>query len=706
MRHFHIGILGVVAVVAIATLLLSVSYVPVFTPLAVSITPYARITSGVGNTVIVNLDIGEYISGEIDAVGESQLSGLRGGSISGRDFSASYVQSIRFSEPGLFDGCFVKFGRDEQNRVTDFLECDDSVFKYTVDFSPGLESRIDGSSLPDIEDEEIDIMGDDFTIVRTYVDTGKKNVELRMFGGYGSIDLKDNNYGDDLYTDGGAIVNGQAVRARVKIKASSVGDKLSIYSIQYLLDADALVGGNVQVNPLHCVREYLQYPTGMLSPNFDICYKGLSAAAVVTDPVGISGNEVRVRAAGDDEYVMVARNLIGNLYNIPLAQLPGSYGNKGRKFVFVEAANAAAPNINVNDYLLVNSRNDIQGVSNVLMFKGVVDNIAYFDDLATGSRKASVDIGTGEGQLMVGEGTYRFVVTANQLAMDQNNDGQINGGEANFVLPGGTRVDFGPGFTVRVITPSRLFSNPEGDEITKFNIVFGSFINLVVPSPQATLPSYSFVLQGEGGGIYKGMTKYGILFTYDKEDSTSSDLRLIVPGSQARAVKGGAGAEVYITLERSKLMKQPQVPAAPARCGDAIITKPEYCDPPGSPCADQFRRSGKCSADCLSCEFTPPTVCGNKLLEKNEQCESAGDCPVNSECISCKCVALPPPVCGNKLLEKTEQCEADADCPIDYVCSNCICFPAPPVQAPAVNITQEPNVFAKFFMWLAKLFGA
>lgn len=704
MRHIPVSIFGIVAIVGIATLLLSVVYVPVFTPLAVSIVPYGKAVGG-GNTVIVLLDIGEYISGEVDAVSESQLSGLRSGNVQGRGFSASYVQSIRFSEPGLFTGCFVKFGRDERNQVSDYLQCDDAVFKYVIDFSPGLESVVDGSTLPDLEDEDIDLMGDTFSIVNTYVNTGTKNIELRLFGGYGSIDLEDNNYGDDAYTESGAKINGQAVKARVKIKASGTGDKLSIYSIQYVLDADPVVGGLLQVTPLHCVREYLHYPLGLLSPNFDICYKGLSSPAVMMDSSGISGNEIRVRPSGDDQYVMVARNLIGNVYNIPLAQLPGSYGNKGRNFVFVEAANAGAPNVNINDYVLLTSRNDIQGVSNVLMYKGVQDNIAYFDDLSTGSRKTSVDPATGEGVLMVGEGSYRFVVTGDKIAMDQNNDGNINGGEANFVLPGGSRVDFGPGFIVKTITPSRLFSNPEGDEISKFNINFGSVINLVVPSPQATLPSYSMELKSEGGGVYKGMTKYGILYSWNKEESQSSDLSLIVPGAQARSVKGGAGAEVYITLERAKLMKPAQVPAAPAKCGDGIITKPEYCDPPGSPCADQFKRSGKCAADCMSCEFTPPTVCGNKLLEKGEQCETSGDCPVNSDCVSCKCVALPPPVCGNKLLEKTEQCEANADCPIDYVCSNCICFPAPPVQAPSVNVTQGPNVFAKFFMWLAKLFG-
>ena len=704
MRHVPITLLGIVAIIAIFTLLLSVSYVPVFTPLAVSIIPYGTVSGG-GNTVIVQLDIGKYLGDQLTAVTETMLDGLRGGTVSGKDFSADFNQNINFWEPGTFNGCHVEFGRDEQNQVTDFLQCDDAIFKYTVDFSSGLESDIDGGSLPDIEDETIELLGNSFTIVDTFVNTGTKDLSLKMFGGFGSVELRDTNYGDDAYTDSGAKVNGASVHARVKIKASQSGDKFFIYSIQYLLDAEAAEGGLVQVTPLHCVREFLQYPVGMLSSTFDICYKGLSAAAVVGGGSGaLSGNEVRVKPSGNDEYVMVATNLIGNHYNIPLAQNPGLYGNKGRNFVFVEAPNPGAPNINVNDYVLLNSKRDIQGVSNVLMYKGVSAGVAQFNDLSTGIRSSTVDPGTNEGQLMVGEGTYRFVVGAgDSIAMDQTNDGQINGAEAVFVLPGGSRIDFGPGFVVTTTTPSRLFSEPMGDENTDFNIVFGGDINVVIPSPQITVPGYSFKMVSETGGLRKGMTKYGILFSLTDDDS--ADLRMVVPGAQMRAAKGGAQAEVYVTLERQNLMKKTQVPAPVARCGDSIITPPEYCDPPGSLCADQFKRKGTCSADCSMCEFKSPTVCGNKLLEKDEQCETSGDCPVNFGCNGCKCVALPPAVCGNRLLEKGEQCESNADCPVDYACSSCNCIYSQ-VPAPVVVVQKTPNFLARMFSWLASLFGA
>lgn len=702
LRHVPVSIFAIVAVVGIAILLMSVSYVPVFVPLAVQYVPYGQAVSQGSNTVIARLDLNQFLGDEIDGVSESQLAGLRSGTVHGKEVSADYVQNINFREGGLFDGCQVVFGKDEHNQVTDFLQCDDSVFKFTIDFSPGLRSDVEGGSLPDIEDEDIDLLGDSYTIVDTDIDTTTNRISLRMFGGYGSIEFEDTNYADDLFSGGGAKVNGEHISARVKIKASESGDEVTVYSIQYLLDADAAYGGILQITPLHCAREFLQDPLGLLSPNFDICYRGLSGAAVLPDSSSISGNQVHVKPLGDDEYIIIARNLIGQQYDIPLAQLPGSYGIKGRDFIFVEAGAPGAPNIALDDYFLVNSKNDVQGVSNVLRFDSISGNTVYFEDLAGSQRSATFDIGTGEGQLLVGQGTYKFVVTGGMLAVDQTNDGSISGAEARFVLPGGSRLDFGPGFTVTVITPSKLFDEPAGDEMSEFDILFGGNIDLNVPSPQATVAGYTFKLVSESGGVKKGLTKYGILYDLDTE-SDSDDLVLTVPGSYASSSKGGAGAEVYITLERAKLMKPTQVPAAPAVCNDKIITAPEYCDPPGSLCADQFKRSGTCDIDCKSCTYTAPGVCGNNLLDKGEECEGSGDCPVGFGCSACKCIPLPPSACGNNLLEGNEQCEKSVDCSAGMVCSGCNCIPAPPVEAPAP--VEKPNIFARFFAWLARLFG-
>ncbi len=703
MKHVPVSILAIVAIFGVTILMLSVQLYPETVIWAISYLPPSGAPSG--DTIIVDLEVGEFISNEIPALSETSLAALRGGQVYGKDISTDYTQSMTFAQSGLFAGGHVDFGRDEQNRVSDFLKFDsgEGMFKYQVDFGAGLRSSLDGSKMVDIIDEDIKLLGQTFTIVDADYSTGSNAVELRMFGGFGSIDLIDNNAIDDNFQSNGIKINGQTVQSLVKIKATMSGGKPSIYSIQYIPIAEAVQGGDVYIAPLHCLRQYLQRPTAMLVPEFDICYKGLTAPAAGIPTGGISGNEVRLHTVGGDEMQMNAANSRGQVYKVPLAQEPGMYGNKGRNFVFVEAAAPGAPNIDLQDYFLVMSKDDVNGVSNVLQY----DNIdttnfrVIFKDLAGSTKDATYDSVTMEGQLLVGEGTYKFVIGAgNSLAMDQTNNGAIAGNEAKFILPGGSKVDFGPGFTVKVITPSRLFSEPMGDETTDIILTFAGYAGLTVPSPQVTVPGYTFKLESPESGIKQGLTKWGILFTWD-HDSNSDDLRLTVPGGYSSAPRGGAQGNVYITFDTKLKKPAPQVPAAPPKCGDALITKPEYCDPPGSPCADQFRRTGVCAPDCMSCTFIPPTVCGNRLLEQGEDCEATADCMSGFFCQGCKCKPIPPSVCGNNLLEMGEQCESAADCGPGYNCINCGCAPLPPVVEKPATI----NIFARFFAWLASLFG-
>ncbi|MBI4146131.1 hypothetical protein HY489_02220 [Candidatus Woesearchaeota archaeon] len=666
-RHVPISILAIVAVFGIATLLFSVSMIQEPVPLAV--TYVGRAVETQGNTVIVNLDVGEFIGSEVEALTEQQLAGLKSGTVHGQASSTRYTQVLRFEEAGVFNGGRVVFGRDEQSRVTDFLEFQDGVFKFDVEFGSGLESLVEDNRLPDFEDENIFLLGETFSIVEARVDTGSNRITLRLFGGYGSIEFVDNNYEDDNYNEG-VKVNGQHVDARVKIRAAESGDRLTIFSIQYILNANAM-SGDLQVIPLHCTREFLQYPLGLLSPSFDICYKGMSGQT--PSPTTISGNEVLVNPSGDDEYVMIAKNTRGQLYRIPLAQLPGMYGIKGRDFIFVEAGALGAPNIPLDTYFLVNSKNDVFGSSHVLRYDRFEGNVAYFEDLAGDVRSASVDPTTMQGRLLVGDGQYIFQVGAgNAIAMDQTNDGAVNGGEARFVFQGGSRADFGPGFTVSIITPERLFDEPAGDEVTTFTILFGGNVDLNVPSPQGTV----FELHSSSGGHRQGLTRYGILFDWDTESDADS-LRIVMPGGGG-VVKSGTFGQVFITLERQKLVKPTQVPAPPAKCGDSIITKPEFCDPPGSVCSTQLFERGACSADCARCVVTPKAACGNNLIEPPEQCEKNVDCGPGMMCNICKCVAAPPAVCGNGVIEPPEVCERNADCGAGKACAGCNCVAASP----------------------------
>src|SRR3989344_9260961 len=576
MKHVPISILAIIAIVGLAAML---SFAPFgIGPLAVRfVGPPGQQE---GNTYVVPLENGEFLSNEITSLSDRQLSRLQGGRIHARDGATDYSQILTFSEFGLFNGGQLTFGSTEEGKTSDFLVFDDSIFKLQVLFASGLRSEIENNKLPGLEDESFSLMGDQYSILDTRVNTEANSITLKLYGGFGAVEFTDGNYADDQFYPG-AKINGNYIDSNVRIRASETNDEISISSIEYLLNAHPARGGSVEVPQLHCVRNQLKDPEGMLSPDFDICYKGPS-----TQSMASLENEVFVRPLGDSQYIIVAPNTRGQIYKIPLAQMPGTYGNRNRDFVFVEAA-AGAPNINMGDYFLVNSRNDISGSSNVLRYDQLADNTVYFEDLAGSMRAAQFDPANGEGTLLVGEGTYRFAVTGTDLAIDQTNDGQINGGEAHFILLGGSKLDFGPGFTITHTTPARLFSNPAGDENTQFDVTFNGQVDLDVPSPQGS----TFVLKSAGGGIKQGMTRYGTLFTWKKE-SGSDSLHISTGTTQSSSSSGG----VFITLERPKLVKTPAV------CGDNVVNGKESCDPPGSKClGTKLFERGTCAKDCNTC---------------------------------------------------------------------------------------------------------
>lgn len=705
-RHVPVSILAIVAIVGIAVLLYSVMLPPEVGPLAVQYIPAPHGPAAPGNTFIIpNLNTGDFLGKDYPVISGDIIPAIGPQTVTGKETRADVFQTVelRNTQPGGFNGGQIKFARtDLTNTVTDFIDFSDVVFAVVLDFSSGLQSKIEGGEAKDLEELDMNILGDRYSIATAEV--SGNDVRLRLFGGYGSIDLEDNNVADDNFYQG-AKVNQQSVDADVKIRASISGDNINIYSIAYRLNANAAQGGDLQVIPQHCTREYLQYPTGMLSPNFDICYAGLSGPAAGPPAGGISGNQVKLDPRGNDKYDLIFSNNRGQVYKTPLADTEGGlhYGRGTRNLVFKEAAAPGAPNIALSDYVVLMSRESVTGVTNVVQYKSIDTGTVYFIDLASGDqRTATFDPGTGQGQLLLGDGTYSFVVGAgNMLAMDQTNNGAIAGNEAKIILPGGTKIDLSPGFTESVVTPAQLFEEPMGDEVTTFKIIGGGDINVVVPSPQTTLPGNTFTMLGQGGGVSSGLTKYGILFTLATDHS--GVLNLVVPGGYSRPVKGGAQGGVYVTFERPKLMKPTQAP--PAVCGNKLKEAGEYCDPAGSLCIGQkaFER-GVCSSDCKTCTIKPRTVCGNQVKEEGEECETNVDCQVGFACGGCKCLPLPTPVCGNHLLDYNEQCEADVDCAPGMMCSACNCIPAPVVEAPAPQ-PEKLNIFATFFRWLASLFG-
>ena len=114
----------------------------------------------------------------------------------------------------------------------------------------------------------------------------------------------------------------------------------------------------------------------------------------------------------------------------------------------------------------------------------------------------------------------------------------------------------------------------------------------------------------------------------------------------------------------------------PLDCGNGELDAGEECDPPFV---------GQCEdwEDCLVCQCVgePPPDCGDGNLDGGEECDPPvmGQCEDWEDCENCECVGEPPPVvCGDGVLEQEEDCEQDADCPPSQACAQCECKPIPP----------------------------
>ena len=88
----------------------------------------------------------------------------------------NYTENEGISDGFVGDYLYIQDSDDPTNKSTAF-------FEYELEFESGLESAVSGSTLPDLEDEEIQIMGTTYTIVDTTVSTSSNEVTLTLLGG-------------------------------------------------------------------------------------------------------------------------------------------------------------------------------------------------------------------------------------------------------------------------------------------------------------------------------------------------------------------------------------------------------------------------------------------------------------------------------------------------------------------------------------------
>ncbi|MCK4670886.1 MAG: hypothetical protein KAT43_06840, partial [Nanoarchaeota archaeon] len=346
-----------------------------------------------------------------------------------------------------------------------------------------VKFKVNGEVSDEMEDGETDVLSDGLEIgIREILPNEAEEVAggdiVEFFLGANKIEFTD-TFNDDLWTQGVKITEEDIEEARVMIKGTLLDSNrvFEISSIKYRLVADARSGeSDIYIAPGHGLREYLDEPEGMLNPEWDIRYEGLLDTGVST---------ILLESNGDDEYDLKFTNRQGNRYSIPFVDnnngndATGSFAgistgyhtgdfklgedvdtNARNLLVFAEGV-VILDNVPTNDYYNVQDDDffimadmdnewDETAYTHVLVYESIdISNRELtFEDLATGTLEVIYEeaVGTyyaeggilGRANLIVGGNTFLVYVkndTAGEdayaLAIDQNGDGDVGGGNAS-----------------------------------------------------------------------------------------------------------------------------------------------------------------------------------------------------------------------------------------------------------------------------------
>ncbi|MFQ5620459.1 MAG: hypothetical protein ACE5FT_01290 [Candidatus Nanoarchaeia archaeon] len=520
--------------------------------------------------VITGIDLNDRIGEDIEVLTGRHLSSLASGRISTQAGQTVYNQILRLRESGTptLNGGVLTFGKDEKGNVDDFVmwQANQPLFEFELEFNPGLEGELSGTTSDDLEGESLLLLGRPAYITR--VDASGTKIKIRLFTGSGEVEFEDNDVTDNSFEQG-VEMNGRGLDAQVRIKGRVTSTRVKIFSIEYRPDARNRISGDIYVTQHRGLRGYLMEPEALLNPGFDIIYGGMSGglerAATSTMRRGYvpSGNRVHFRPSGGDQYRLQFTNNRGKMYVIPAYVLVGGslkLGDEGRDLVVKEGNNNADFNIDVGDYFVVSSGTSTSSDTNVLRLQSVTGDRIFFDDLAGGSYEEHFEA-SGEGVLSVGGRNYAFVAdpTNERIVVDQTGDGGFGGDRARLILSGGAQLElFTASAQLRI--PKKLFKDdqPSGDQVTTINLFEDDGdIDLDVPT-QSTVD-----LEKGVNRVKTGMTTFGTHFALS-ETRTPADLVITVPTGQvgARAFvadttsTGQTRGWVVITTERERFLRE------------------------------------------------------------------------------------------------------------------------------------------------------
>lgn len=680
------------------------------------------------------LGINESIGDVVSSLDGTKLPLLISGTISTLKGNTKYEQFLRFKDASTAiqsgkaqylkdNGLQVYFHSIKGSAITDAL------FEYELKFDSGLKSSIKNSKLDSLDGIKLNILGEEFIILNTKVDTTAKNVELNLikdanFGslkekesktfnvkgksykvevesitdsspnqvvvkiddqqvtikegeirnlggilvavskvligennddtadiylGAENIKLLDSNYEDDSFVQGIQIKSNLVSEGYVKIKGAVDGSDFKINNIFYRLTPRSSSGDDIYLEGGQKLSENIADPSTLLSSRWDLEFKGLTKTddtVFMLDP------------SGDQLYDMEFTNKDGDIYQFPFVSFTSSFklGDENHNLIFVEGSSSSNYNIRLNDYFVITTSNTKTGTSAILKYKSfdLTNNHLYLEDLENGEITATfvetnVTGGLGEGFFSFAGQNYRFYAkndsTGNySISVDQNRDGNIDGGEAKIILKGGGIVDLGssnnPGgnFAITLTTGSAEFDEaPSSDEVIT--------INIAKRTNQVGISGITGIPLLNSGQHSSMISDYGVLVDLGRKTNGSETLTIKYPEDQI-------SADVFINYNETNTIIL-------ETCFDKI--------------KNQNEEGVDCGGLCAACAVANKTIVAN--VTKNQTV----NVPVNS-CNGCQkeeaCYKL-----GDII--GVQYCSADNDfkfrknpgevCAFNYQCSSSIC---------------------------------
>lgn len=287
------------------------------------------------------LEINEVIGSVRETLTEVDLDMLKGGQIVTDQGSTEYNQYLKFSTAG---GGRVVFERDERDRVGHYLlwRSDDQLFEWDLEFEEGLKSKIKDGTLPDLEDQDIMILGQPFVVVNTDLTVGggdvARRLKLDLMGGAISAILGEND--KETYVVDGKEYEVEVLvisetsndgKGSVKFRINGeISDELTDGETDVLADGTQIGIRDIMATGKDIQKSVVQFYLGAYKISFEdtnITDTSNLTAGVSVNEESIDRSSVRIQGRilvanktaeiRDLQYFLLADSVLGDIYVPP-----------------------------------------------------------------------------------------------------------------------------------------------------------------------------------------------------------------------------------------------------------------------------------------------------------------------------------------------------------------------------------------------------